>query len=67
MFRHKAIYFEVELSVSLKITLCTYKNCIKPTPYTLARIMYTIITDKNLKNRIKELHTALHREDTQQH
>ena len=35
------------------------KNCIKPIPYTVARRMHAIITDKNLqkKTRFKELHT----------
>ena len=37
------------------------KNCIKSIPYTLARRIRTIITDKNLKKiRLKELHTTLH-------
>ena len=36
------------------------KNCIKFTPYTIARRINTLITDKNLKkNRLKELHTTL--------
>ena len=37
----------------------TPKNCKKKSiPYT--RIIYTIITDKNLKKHLKELHTTLH-------
>ena len=31
------------------------KNSIKSIPYTLARRICTIISDKNLKNRLKEL------------
>ena len=36
------------------------QNCIKSIPYTLARRIHTIITDKNLKTRLKELHTTLY-------
>ena len=37
------------------------KNGIKSIPYTLARIIDTIITDKNVKKiRLKELHTTRH-------
>ena len=36
------------------------KNCIKSIPYTLARRIHTVITDKNLKKtRLKELPTTL--------
>ena len=36
------------------------KNCIKSIPYTLARRIHTITTDKNLKKRLKDLRTTLH-------
>ena len=36
------------------------KNCIKYIPYTLARRIYTITTNKNFrKTRLKELHATL--------
>ena len=36
------------------------KNWIKSTPYIVARRIHRIITDSNLKIRLKELHTTLH-------